>query len=640
MRTMKSTILPEKEGSFYNLFVILLFLFLSMGEFVAAKSQITVSVTNITSSTCRVSWTPVTGATKYKVSIGRKVNKSFWVYYPQYDGLEVSASTAYLNVTGIQLVSGTEYDPLYRIAWIRAFKNETELEDDSEYFYVLLPGPPIEVSSVTTTTIDLALFQSPTIPSNQFDYKINVQTTNGDVWSNHTGYPQTILKPVSTHKITGLTPGISYRILLQSYRDEWTDWSEKMVPTVCNPPVALDPKNLGPNSFTPSWTNATGATSFKVYLKEKASGKTILNGYETTNAFLVRDLEPGTQYEYQITSVNESGESAKSNTISATTTVLQIPVAYAADNITSSSFRARWSSVSGASGYRLEVNDGNVIKYYETSGVNYTLTYLKPNFLYKYKVRALYNSNVNFSGTSNEISVTTFLFLNLWAAPAEGGTMTGNGSYAPGTSVTIKATANEGWEFVNWTNPQNQEVSKNATYTFTLNNSMTLFAEFKSLKPPTKYTLTLKSNPEEGGTVLGEGIFDPGTKVNINATPNKGYKFVNWTDRDFVISIFENFTYTLSSSRTLTANFEVLSGMYDQKSSLINIYPNPASDFISVTGITGQTEVKFYNSTGINVLNTTIEKNDVINIASLQKGLYFVVLESGLTKHTFRIIKN
>ena len=290
---MKSTILPEKEGSFYNLFVILLFLFLSMGEFVAAKSQITVSVTNITSSTCRVSWTPVTGATKYKVSIGRKVNQFFWVYYPQYDGLEVSASTAYLNVTGIQLVSGTEYDPLYRIAWIRAFKNETELEDDSEYFYVLLPGPPIEVSSVTTTTIDLALFQSPTIPSSQFDYKINVQTTNGDVWSNHTGYPQTILKPVSTHKITGLTPGISYRILLQSYRDEWTDWSEKMVPTVCNPPVALDPKNLGPNSFTPSWTNATGATSFKVYLKEKASGKTILNGYETTNAFLVRDLEPG-----------------------------------------------------------------------------------------------------------------------------------------------------------------------------------------------------------------------------------------------------------------------------------------------------------------------------------------------------------
>ena len=636
---MKSTILPEKKGSFYKLFVILVFLFLSMGEFAAAKSQMTVSVTNITSSTCRVSWTPVTGATKYKVSIGRKVNQFSWIYYPQYDGLEVSASTSYLNVTGIQLVSGSEYDPLYRIAWIRAFKNETELEDDTEYFYVLLPGPPIEVSSVTTTTIDVALFQSPTIPSSQFDYKINVQTTNGDVWSNHTGYPQTILKPVNTHKITGLTPGISYKILLQRYKDEWTDWSEKMVPTVCNPPVALDPKNLGPNSFTPNWSNVTGATSFKIYLKEKASGKIILNGYETTNAYLVRDLEPGTQYEYQITALNESGESTKSNTISATTSVLQIPVAYAADNITSSSFRARWSSVTGASGYRLEVNDGNVIKYYETSGVNYTLTYLKPNFLYKYKVRALYNSNVNFSGTSNEISVTTFLFLNLWAAPAEGGTMTGNGSYAPGTSVTIKATANERYEFLNWTNPQNQEVSKNATYTFILNNSMTLYAEFKSLTT-TKYTLTLKSNPEEGGTVLGEGVFDPGTQVNIKASPNKGYKFVNWTDRTFVISTLANYTYTLSSNRTLTANFEILSGMDDQKSSLINFYPNPASDFISVTGITGQTEVKFYNTTGLNVLNTTIEKNDAINISSLQKGLYFVVLESDLTKHTFRIIKN
>lgn len=39
-------------------------------------------------------------------------------------------------------------------------------------------------------------------------------------------------------------------------------------------------------------------------------------------------------------------------------------------------------------------------------------------------------------------------------------------------------------------------------------------------------------------------------------------------------------------------------------------------------------------------MNEVIDSSTYINITSLIKGLYFVVLESDLTKHTFRIIKN
>ena len=46
----------------------------------------------------------------------------------------------------------------------------------------------------------------------------------------------------------------------------------------------------------------------------------------------------------------------------------------------------------------------------------------------------------------------------------------------------------------------------------------------------TGYTLTLFDNPEEGGTVLGSGIYNAGDTVIISAIPNTGWEFINWTD--------------------------------------------------------------------------------------------------------------
>ena len=63
------------------------------------------------------------------------------------------------------------------------------------------------------------------------------------------------------------------------------------------------------------------------------------------------------------------------------------------------------------------------------------------------------------------------------ANPAEGGVISGGGSYFEGTECTLTATANEGYTFANWT--ENDEVvSTNATYTFTVNADRTLAANF------------------------------------------------------------------------------------------------------------------------------------------------------------------
>lgn len=64
-------------------------------------------------------------------------------------------------------------------------------------------------------------------------------------------------------------------------------------------------------------------------------------------------------------------------------------------------------------------------------------------------------------------------------ALGQGGTVTGGGSYEPGTSVTVRATAASGYVFRNWLkNGTNQVVSTANPYTFTINEQTDLVATF------------------------------------------------------------------------------------------------------------------------------------------------------------------
>ena len=64
------------------------------------------------------------------------------------------------------------------------------------------------------------------------------------------------------------------------------------------------------------------------------------------------------------------------------------------------------------------------------------------------------------------------------ADPAEGGTVTGAGTYKEGASITLTATPSEGYEFVNWTE-EGEVVSLDNTYTFTASKNRNLVAHFK-----------------------------------------------------------------------------------------------------------------------------------------------------------------
>lgn len=144
--------------------------------------------------------------------------------------------------------------------------------------------------------------------------------------------------------------------------------------------------------------------------------------------------------------------------------------------------------------------------------------------------------------------------LTLSSNPALGGTTSGAGTFAQGSSVTVVATATLGYSFLNWTNGTTV-ASTSASYQFAMAGNKTLVANFTP-----KYSVTVLSNPVLGGTTSGGGSFNPGASVTVTAVSNAGFTFTNWTEGTTVVSTSATYLFTISANRSLVANYAAASG--------------------------------------------------------------------------------
>ena len=167
-------------------------------------------------------------------------------------------------------------------------------------------------------------------------------------------------------------------------------------------------------------------------------------------------------------------------------------------------------------------------------------------------------NKITYVGTVNITSGGTQSYtVNVSANPEEGGTVTGGGTFNQGVSCTVTATANEGYDFINWTE-NGTEVSTNASYTFNVTGNRTLVANFEEQVVET-YTITATANPTNGGTVTGGGTFNQGESCTLTATPATGYNFVRWTKNGTQVSTNPSYTFTVTESAAFEAHFEAQS---------------------------------------------------------------------------------
>ena len=77
---------------------------------------------------------------------------------------------------------------------------------------------------------------------------------------------------------------------------------------------------------------------------------------------------------------------------------------------------------------------------------------------------------------------TEYYPITVTASPSAGGTVSGGGTFAYGSSRTVTATANTGHTFANWTE-SGSVVSTSLTYQFTVNSNRDLVANFTPVMP-------------------------------------------------------------------------------------------------------------------------------------------------------------
>lgn len=117
---------------------------------------------------------------------------------------------------------------------------------------------------------------------------------------------------------------------------------------------------------------------------------------------------------------------------------------------------------------------------------------------------------------------------------ANGGSVSGGGTFEKNTQVTVTATPNSGYHFVRWTE-NGAEVSTSASYSFILTADRTLVAVFEQDAPTThtKHTVTVNGSY---ATNSGAGQYAEGVTVTINAGSRSRYTFTGWTATGITLS--------------------------------------------------------------------------------------------------------
>ena len=179
------------------------------------------------------------------------------------------------------------------------------------------------------------------------------------------------------------------------------------------------------------------------------------------------------------------------------------------------------------------------------------------------------------------ISDTTFIAefaantYNITASEVENGSVTIDGEKEHGSTITLTATAIEGYHFTKWSdgntdNPRSVTVTSDATF-----------------------TAVFEKDTEQGGEENQEG----------NENTNSG-ETDNGNSGNNNVAIGEN------------------------EAAKLLVYPSPATSVVTVGGVEPNTLVKVYNTNGAMVIATTLEGNS-LNVSNLTKGVYIVETENG-----------
>lgn len=390
--------------------------------------------------------------------------------------------------------------------------------------------------------------------------------------------------------------------------------------TTCAAPATPSAGSITTSGATISWGAVSGATSYNLQYKlTSASTWTTVN--TTATSYALSGLTSGTAYNAQVQTVCSSGSSSYSSAVTFTTTSTSscnAPTGLAAGSITTSGATLSWTAVSGATSYSLQYKLASASTWttVSTTATSYALSGLASSTAYNAQVGSVCSSGS--SAYSSAISFTT--------ATPTGCSDVYESNNTSGNAVTI---------------PVNTDIvaligsnGDNDWYKFT-NTSSTSKIKVTLTNLPGDYdvklyrgTSTLLGTSQNGGTT-SEQIISNTTTVSTYYIKVYGYNG----------AYSATSCYTLRASLSSTNWREAENAAVDVASSnsLLNLYPNPASDKLNVDFLAEhdtQLQVEVMDLTGRVVLTTTQAVPNGpstfgLQLPDLRNGMYLLRITDG-----------
>jgi hypothetical protein len=118
---------------------------------------------------------------------------------------------------------------------------------------------------------------------------------------------------------------------------------------------------------------------------------------------------------------------------------------------------------------------------------------------------------------------------------------------------------NTGTCFASWNDETATTVSLTGgtTYYLIVDNYSNEYTADYTVSVACMSNIVATASPSAGGSITGAGYYSDGTECTLEATPNEGYVFYNWTEGGSEVSTDDSYTFTVSGDRTLVANFKL-----------------------------------------------------------------------------------
>ncbi|MDY8138035.1 BspA family leucine-rich repeat surface protein [Aquimarina sp. 2201CG5-10] len=148
----------------------------------------------------------------------------------------------------------------------------------------------------------------------------------------------------------------------------------------------------------------------------------------------------------------------------------------------------------------------------------------------------------------------------------------------------------------------------------------------------------LGDNPQE--VVLGDGY------TELGATTDDGSQVViddsEFMDTIGTYTIYYNATDAsgnMAIEVTRTVNVVPVLSVEDRELDQVIITPNPANDYVQISGLSDRTDIHIYTINGVRLKQISVTKINRIDIRELSSGVYFVKVIAGTSNKTFKLIK-